>query len=50
MAQSRTVLAWQEKLFRDHWRELRRSAKPRRPKIMPELRALIKRMWAANPT
>ena len=41
---------WQRKRFRDYWRELCQSSQPGRPKIAPELRALIRRMWLANPT
>ena len=48
--QPRTVAAWQKKRFRDYWRALSRSAKPGRPRISPELRKLIGRMWEANPT
>jgi transposase InsO family protein len=48
--QPRTVLEWQKKRFRDYWRALSRAGKPGRPKIAPELLALIKRMWMANPT
>jgi len=48
--QPRTVLEWQKKRFRDYWRDLSRSGKPGRPRISPELRALIRRMWFANPT
>jgi putative transposase len=50
IVQPRTVLEWQKKRFRDCWRELSRAGKPGRPRIAPELRALIRRMWAANPT
>lgn len=50
LVQPRTVLEWQKKRFRDYWRELSRAGKPGRPRIPPELRALIRRMWVANPT
>jgi putative transposase len=50
IVQPRTVLAWQRKRFRDHWRDLCRSGRPGRPKISPELRTLIRRMWSVNPT
>jgi len=48
--QPRTVLEWQRKRFRDYWRDLSQSRPAGRPKIAPELRTLIKRMWLANPT
>ena len=50
IVQPRTVLEWQKKRFRDYWRALSHAGRPGRPKIAPELRALIKRMWMANPT
>ena len=50
IVQPRTVLEWQKKRFRDYWRDLSRAGKPGRPRISPELRTLIKRMWSANPT
>jgi hypothetical protein len=43
--QPRTVTTWQKKRFRDYWRVLSQSAKPRRPRISRELRKLIGRMW-----
>jgi hypothetical protein len=48
--QPRTVVAWQKKRFQDYWRALSQRGRPGRPKIAPELRQLIKRMWQANPT
>ena len=48
--QPRTVTTWQKKRFRDYWRALSQSAKPGRPRISRELRKLIGRIWAANPT
>ena len=48
--QHRTVTTWQKKRFRDYWRALSQSAKTGRPRISPELRKLIGRMWGANPT
>jgi hypothetical protein len=50
IVQPRTVLEWQKKRFRDYWRALSRAGRLGRPTIAPELRALIKRMWMANPT
>jgi putative transposase len=49
-AQPRTIIAWQNKRFRDHWRRLSRSGKPGRPAIAQEMRALIQDMWQSNPT
>lgn len=48
--QPRTVTEWQKKRFREYWRTLIRSAGRGRPRIPPELRDLIGRMWAANST
>ena len=48
--QPRTVVAWQKRRFRDYWRALSQHGRPGRPKIAPELRQLIKRMWQANLT
>ncbi len=48
--QPRTVLAWQHKRFRDHWRGLSGGGCRGRPSIPPELRRLIRQMWQANPT
>ncbi len=48
--QPRTVTLWQQKRFRDYWRALSQRGHPGRPKIAPELRQLIRRMWQANPT
>lgn len=48
--QPRTVALWQQKRFRDYWRALSQSDRRGRPKIAPELQALIRRMWHANPT
>jgi putative transposase len=48
--QPRTVITWQNKRFRDHWRKLSQSGKPGRPPIDKEVRQLIENMWQANPT
>jgi putative transposase len=48
--QPRTVIAWQQQRFRDHWRRLSQQAKPSRPAIAREVRELIQDMWRANPT
>jgi len=48
--QPRTVIAWQNKRFRDYWRRLSQSGKPGRPPISKEVRELIRDMWNSNPT
>src|SRR5262245_24832785 len=48
--QPRTVIAWQRKRFRDHWRRLSQQGNPGRPAIAQEVRALIRDMWQSNPT
>jgi putative transposase len=48
--QPRTVIAWQRKRFRDHWRRLSQQGKPGRLVIAKEVRDLIQAMWQANPT
>ena len=48
--QPRTVIAWQRKRFRDHWRYLSQQGTPGRPAIAKEVRDLIRAMWQANPT
>jgi putative transposase len=48
--QPRTVIAWQQKRFRDHWWRLSQGRKPGRPAIAQEVRDLIQQMWHANPT
>ncbi len=45
-----TIIAWQRKRFRDHWRRLSQGGTPGRPAITKELRELIRRMSRANPT
>ncbi len=45
-----TIIAWQRKRFRDHWRRSSQSGIPGRPAITRELRELIRRMSRANPT
>ncbi|MBZ0267962.1 integrase core domain-containing protein [bacterium] len=44
-----TVVAWQRRRFRRHWRKLVRSGKVGRPAIDPQLRAVIRNMSSANP-
>jgi putative transposase len=48
--QPRTVIAWQNKRFRDDWRQRSRSGKPGRPTISKEVIDLIQDLWRANPT
>src|SRR6266571_4511778 len=48
--QPRTVLAWQRKRFRDHWRRLSQQGKSGQPVLVKEVRELMRTMWRANPT
>ena len=48
--QPRTVIAWQQRRFRDHWRRLSQRGTPGRPTIAKDVRDLIRTMWRANPT
>jgi len=48
--QPRTVIAWQQQRFRDHWRRLSEQGTPGRPAMTKEIRTLIQDMWQANPT
>jgi len=48
--QPRTVMAWQQKRFREHWRRLSQGRKPGRPPVAKEVRELIRRMSRVNPT
>jgi transposase InsO family protein len=48
--QPRTVIAWQQKRFREYWRRLSQGGKPGRPTVAKELRELIRRISQANPT
>jgi putative transposase len=43
--QPRTVIAWQQRRFRDHWRRLSQPGKPGRPVIAEDVRDLIRQMW-----
>lgn len=45
-----TVIAWQRRRFRDHWKWLSKSSEPGRPPVSKEIRELIRRMSQANPT
>jgi putative transposase len=46
----RTVIVWQKRRFRDHWRRLSQRGKPGRPAVSTEVRELIRDRWRANPT
>jgi putative transposase len=48
--QPRTVIAWQQKRFREHWRRLSQGRMPGRPAVAKEVRTLIREMSRANPT
>jgi hypothetical protein len=45
-----TIIAWQRKRFRDHWRRLSQAGQPGRPPIAKEIRDLFRRLSRANPT
>jgi len=47
--QPRTVIAWQHKRFREHWRRLSQCSRPVRSAIAKELRDLIRDMSLVNP-
>jgi transposase InsO family protein len=47
--QPATVIAWQRRRFRDHWRRISQGGKPGRPGIDQQTRQLIRRMSLANP-
>jgi putative transposase len=47
--QPRTVIAWQRRRFRDHWRRLSQSGTSGRPAVPREIRDLIRDMSRANP-
>jgi transposase InsO family protein len=46
--QPRTVLEWQKRRFRGHWRR-KSQGRPGRPTIGPDIRELIRRVSRANP-
>ena len=48
--QPRTVIAWQRKRFRDYWAKLSQQARPGRPPISREVRALTRKISVANPS
>jgi putative transposase len=47
--QPRTVIAWQRKRFREHWRRLSQGRTPGRPVISQDVQELIRKMSQANP-
>jgi hypothetical protein len=50
IAQPRTVIAWQRKRFREYWTRLSRQGQRGRPPVAKEIRDLIRKMSATNPT
>jgi putative transposase len=48
--QPRTVIAWQRKRFREHWRRLSQRGTPGRPAMAKDVRDLLRTMWQATPT
>jgi putative transposase len=48
--QPRTVIAWQRKRFRGHWRRLSQGSTLGRPAISQDVQGLIRKMSQANPT
>src|SRR5213078_3806947 len=44
-----TVLRWQRRRFREHWTKLSRRPTRGRPRVDPEITALVIQMAAANP-
>ena len=47
---SRTVLEWQKRRFREHWRRKSERGRPGRPCIDRDIRELIRRISRTNPT
>ncbi len=45
-----TVITWQRKRFRDHWAALSQQGGPGRPTVAEEVKALIRKISAANPS
>ena len=45
-----TVMRWQRKRFKEHWRKLSQSGKPGRPPVADEVKELIRTMSLMNPT
>jgi putative transposase len=50
LVQPRTVIAWQRRRFRDHWTRVSHPGKVGRSPVAKEIRDLIRKMSAANPT
>jgi hypothetical protein len=50
IVQPRTVISWQRKRLRDYWTRLSRHSKLGRPPVGKEIRDLIRKLSAANPT
>ncbi|MFI5398955.1 MAG: integrase core domain-containing protein [Candidatus Binatia bacterium] len=50
IVQPRTVIAWQRQRFREYWTRLSRHGQRGRPPLGKEIRDLIRKMSAANPT
>ncbi len=45
-----TVVRWQRKRFKAHWRKLSQSGEPGRPPVAEEVKELIRTMSSMNPT
>ena len=45
-----TVIRWQRKRFKEHWRKLSRPGEPGRPPIADKVKKLIRTMSSMNPT
>jgi len=45
-----TVVRWQRKRFKEHWRKLSQSGKLGRPPVADEVKELIRTMSSMNPT
>jgi putative transposase len=50
LVQPRTVIAWQQRRFREHWRRLSQGSKPGRPTVAKEVRELDPDISRAIPT
>ena len=48
--QPRIVIPWQRKRFRDHWAKLSQQGRPGRPTVSKEIKGLIRKLSAANPS
>jgi putative transposase len=48
--QPRTVISWQRQRFREHWTRLSHQGQRGRPLVAKEIRDLIRKVSAANPT